>query len=282
MGVTDVQAVQNQVQKFWSPIFTPELRESNPLINLVDKKYDGEIKKAGDTVRVSQIVKVPAQRKTIGQPGYNTFESHALQTRYVDVKADQIITVATEIDDLAALQSQIGDKDSDIRQSLLKSAQEEISKFLYSLVAPSTSAPDHTFTDASISKTELSKYRKLAAQSHWANLPRFALLSPDYWDNVITDEKLTSGDFVNDKPMVAGQSGLTRYGWQMFEDDSLTGKYGLFFTPDFLHMVTQMVPEFKLSDLHGNKQHGYLLSVRLVCGAALGIQGDRKHIETAA
>jgi hypothetical protein len=49
-----------------------------------------------------------------------------------------------------------------------------------------------------------------------------------------------------------------------------------------MYLVMQEMPTFKLSDLHSNKQHGYLLSVRLIVGAKLGIDGDVKHITVDA
>jgi hypothetical protein len=282
MGITDVAAVANQIQKFWSPIFTPELRESHPLIQLADKKYSGEIKKGGDTVKVSQIVAVDAEIKTIGDSGYNTFDANALETRYVDVKADKIITAAVEVDDLADLQSQIGDKDSEIRAALLHGAMVKLNDFLYSKVSPSTTTPDHTFTDTDIEKPELIKYRKLASESHWVGAARYGLVSPEYWSIMLADEELTSADFAQDGQTVAGQTSMKRLGWNLLEDDSLSGKYALFFTPDFLHLAMQKAATFKLSDMHSNKQHGYLLSVSMVCGASLGIQGNLKHIVSAA
>jgi hypothetical protein len=38
------------------------------------------------------------------------------------------------------------------------------------------------------------------------------------------------------------------------------------------------MPEIKVSDLHSNKQFGYVISVRLVVGAEQGIDGDKKAI----
>lgn len=278
MAFTDVAAVAGQIQKFWSPIFTPELREAHPLINLLDKKYSGEIKKGGDQVTVSQIVRVPAERKTIGVAGYNTFDSNTLVTRKVDIKADQIITAAVEIDDLVELQSQIGDQDSEIRLALMHGCMENLNNYLYSLVAPSTSAPDHAIVSANVQSAELINIRKLMSEAHIPMGQRYGLMSPEYWATLISDATLRSQDYAPDGVTVAGQMALQRFGINLFEDDSRTGKYGLFFHPDFMHLVMQQEPTFKLSDLHSNKQHGYLLSVSLVCGAKIGIEGAVKHI----
>jgi hypothetical protein len=59
---------------------------------------------------------------------------------------------------------------------------------------------------------------------------------------------------------------------------SATEDFALAFHPDFMYMVAQMQPTFKLSDLHSNKQRGYLLTVDMVGGAKLGLQGNLKHI----
>lgn len=275
MSMTGLAEVADQIQKFWSPIFVPELRQSNPLIELVSKQYEGAIQKGGDTVRVSQIVKVPATRKTIGAAGYNSFDSNTLQTRYVDVKADQIITAAVEISTLAELQSQIGAQQSTIREALMAGVRENINTFLYGKVAP---AAAHEVIASDINKATLIDLRTLASKAKLPTGNRFGLISPEYWATLLNDNTLTSADYVDDKPVVGGQAGLNRMGFQMFEDDSRDGKTALFFNPDFLHFVMQMQPEFKVSDLHANKQHGYLLSVSLVCGAAQGIEGDKKHL----
>ena len=58
MSATTLTDVAQQIQKYWSPRFTKQLRASLLLGGLVDKSYQGEIKRQGDTVKVSQINKV--------------------------------------------------------------------------------------------------------------------------------------------------------------------------------------------------------------------------------
>jgi len=48
MALTSLQEVQGQVQEFWAPIFTKQLRENLMLGSLVSKEYEGSIKKGGD------------------------------------------------------------------------------------------------------------------------------------------------------------------------------------------------------------------------------------------
>jgi hypothetical protein len=52
---------------------------------------------------------------------------------------------------------------------------------------------------------------------------------------------------------------------------------GLFFHPDFLYLVSQMEPRFKISDKHAQNEFAYVMSVDWIVGAKLGIDGDKKH-----
>ena len=53
---------------------------------------------------------------------------------------------------------------------------------------------------------------------------------------------------------------------------------GLAFHPDFMLFAAQTEPTFKISDQHPNKRFGYIISVDLIYGATLGIDGASKHI----
>jgi len=50
MSATLLSDVSNQVAKFWSPMFMDELMQSTLLASLVNKQYQGEMKRGGDTV----------------------------------------------------------------------------------------------------------------------------------------------------------------------------------------------------------------------------------------
>lgn len=291
MSATLVGDVSNQVQYFWSPTFMDQLKENTLLPSLVNKAYQGEIKQYGDRVRVSQVNRPTAQRKSVGS-GHETFSTTQLSTSYVDIVADQVITAAYEFDDLVALQSQIGQQDSKIRQGLMEAVEIELNKYLYSLVAPSTSAPDHSIASVTdFNATQLNAVRKLAAQAKWAKDGGWWLLAdPSYMTDLLNAQTLTSSDYVGgEAPVIGGQMARQRFGFNILEDNSLSATVkpsfvtgsedmALAFHPDFLHLVMQTTPEIKVSDLHSNKQFGYVISIRLLVGAKLGIDGDEKHI----
>lgn len=293
MTVTDTAAVANQIQTFWSELFMQELRETHLLPTVVNKDYEGEISSGGgDTVRVSQIVAAQGENRTIGVDA-DAFSPEGLQTVKVDVKADKRAVASFKFHDLAYLQSQIGKKDSEVRAALLHGLGRQINNYLYSLVAPSTSSPDHSISGVSdLNATALSGVRVLAGQARWSrNKPWIGLLDPTYYGDVMDDTTLSSSDFTDDKPIVGGQIAQPRYGFNLFEDNTdglishLTagtagsGDKAIFFHPDFMHLVMQTQPRFKVSDLHANEKFGFVISVDIVYGAVMGIDGDKKVIE---
>jgi len=280
MGTTLLADVQEQVQTEWSAIFMQEFLESHLLASLVNKDYEGDIRKKNDTVRVSQIVSpTDTALRTIGVDA-DTFESRKLETTYVDLVADKRATESYEFEDLIDLQTIISTNDPKIRQSMMFSVGKQINDYLYSLVAPSAATPDHTITgEASLDSAAMLNLRTLASQSKWPAQERWCLADPQYYSDVVADQSYSETDFAGmDIPGMTGRVGARRYGFNILEDDSRPAQEALAFHPDWLLLAMQTEPRFKISDLHSNKQFGFVLSVDLVFGATLGINGDIKHI----
>jgi hypothetical protein len=295
MSATLLSDVSNQVATFWSDMFMDELKEASLLAGLVNKDYEGELtNKPGKTVRVSQINRPDATRKTVGS-GHEYFATSKLSTSYVDITADQVISAALEFDDLVDLQSQIGQQNSKIRQSLLEAVDIELNNYLYSKVSPSTSAPDHLISGVSdYNAASIAGDRKRAAQAKWKKEGGWWVLSdPSYYSDLLNATTLQSSEYVGpEAAIVGGQMVRQRFGFNILEDNSAglitamnrlgsstgTEDAALVFHPDFMHLVMPKMAEFKVSDLHSNKQFGYIISVKIVVGAALGIDGNKKHI----
>jgi hypothetical protein len=279
---TDIAQVQNQVQTLWAPLFQAELRAKLLLGSAINMNYSSELKAKGQVVRVSQIKKATGQTRTVGVDA-DAFESEQLQTAYVDVTANKRFVAAFEFTDLVDLQSQIGDQNSEIRKALLYGMSKQVNSYLYSLVNPSTSAPDHLLSgNAAFSKQLLIDIRQLAGESHWADEDKYLFLSPDYFADLLADTTLTNvNDFApgQDAPVIGGKNIMKRYGFNIVEDDSLAATYGLAFHKDFLLMVAQTQPTFLVSSLHSQKKFGYVISVDMIGGAALGVEGNIKHVK---
>jgi len=295
MSVTDLASVTNQIQKYWSSMFMEELRETHMLPTLVNKTYEGEIKRQGDRVRVSQINYPKGQTLTVGTNA-DSFDTAELSTSYVDVTATKRFVAAYEFQDLAELQSQIDAQDSAIRQALMFAVGQQINNYLYSLVSPSTSSPDHLIASVTdFNAAQLSGNRKLAATAKWDRSKGWVCLAdPSYYSDLLNATTLTSGDYgASDYPVIGGNIALKRFGFNIYEDNSEglstyamagTATAGadkaLCFHPDFLLWCAQTAPTFKVSDLHPTKKFGHVISVDLIGGAALGINGNVKHIFT--
>lgn len=289
MSATLLADVSEQVQKFWSPIFMDELRESLLLGSLVNKEYQGEIKALNDTVYVSQINAAEGELRTAGVDA-DSFTSEKLTTSRIGVSANKRAVASFEMEQLVDLQSQIGAQQSKIREALLFGAMKQINTYLYSKVAPSSAAPDHILSgSATMDASKILEIRMAASKAKWLKDSWYLLMDPSYYNDVLNATTLTSGDYVDDKAVVGGQVVTRRFGFNMIEDNSdgiLTlspasagAECGLAFHPDFLHLVMQTQPAFKVSDLHSNNKFGYLISVDLIFGAELGIAGSKKHIQ---
>lgn len=280
MSATKLAAVTDQVQKFWSPRFTKELRASHLLGSLVNREYRGEIKKGGDTVTVSQIV--AASGELLNAQTDDSFSSEALQVSEVSVTADKRAVASYKFNDIVDIQSLIEKDNPEVMESLMYGMNNQINNYLYSLVSPSTSAPDHDIASVTdFNSTQLSAVRTLAAQAKWRKAPGwYLLLDPQYYSDLLNSTNIVSSDFsAGDAPVVGGVIGTKRFGFSIFEDDSRSADFGLAFHPDFLLMVQQTEVQVKISDLHALGQFGYLMSVDLIFGAKLGIDGAKKHIK---
>lgn len=283
MALTSLAEVTNNIQMYWSPVFSKELRESLLLASLVNKQYEGAISQGGDTVRVSQVNAPTGQLLTIGTNA-DSFESEALSTTYIDIKCDKRAVASFEFADLAALQSQLSLEKSDVRDSLKFAIAKQINDYLYSLVSPSTSAPDHLVTGVSdCNAAQLSALRLLAAKAKWGMGNWYGLVDPSYYSDILDDTTLSSNIYgATDNPMIGGQVALPRMGFKILEDNSRGTDLGLFFHPDFMHYVAQTGVSVKISDLHSQKKFGVLMSVDIIFGAKLGINGSVKHIKVTA
>jgi len=281
MSKTVLTDVENHIQKYWAPQWMKELRENLLLGTLVNKEYDGEIKKGGDEVTVSQVNAPEGQLLTIGTDA-DAFSTEKVSTSYVKVKADKRAVAAYEFEDVVDLQSKIQGDDPEVREALMFAVRKQINTYLYSLVNPSTSSPDHLIASVTdFNASQLGACRVLASQANWGkSKPWYALLDPQYYQDILNSATMTSSDYVGgEAPVVSGQVAKGRFGFNILEDDSRSTDFGLLFHPDFMHMVMQTAPTVKVSDLHANKQFGYIMSVNVIFGAKLGINGNLKHIK---
>lgn len=286
-GTTTLEDVQDQAQQFWSPRFAKELRETTLLPSLVNREYTGDLQNLGDTVRVSQIVSPDGELLTISKDANlheaGRFRPEPLRTIKVDVPANYRAVASFEIEDLVDLQTQIGAQKSEMMDSMKFTIERILNRTLYGLVAPSSSNPDHiTNSAATMSAAVLAAERVKAGNAKWDKLkPWFSLMTPGYWGDFIQDTKLANADYHADNVIIGANGFRQRMGFLCAEDNSMPSNtpagFALQFHPDFLYLVMQQEPRVLISSTHSNGKFGYIISVDMVFGAILGIQGALKH-----
>lgn len=282
MSLTNIADLAEQVNKFWVPTWKPELMETNLIANLIDKSYSGQIQRAGDTVYVSQVSRPSGSNKAIGAAtGHEYFSTEKLATSRIAIVADRVISAAYEFDSLVDLQTDMLSNNSMIKANMLQAMSIQLNNYIYSKVNATT--PYDTVTDFNAS--QLAKLKKFAGQKKWgADKPFYVLADPSYYSDLIQSSTIVSSDFVTgDQVVVSGKIGQKRYGFTIFEDNSeglldvIATEAGtdsediaVAFHPDFLHLVIQQEPVFEIAPLTANKQWGYILACRMVCGVKEG------------
>lgn len=290
---TNLQDVQALIQTDWAPLLMGELRETALLPRLINTEYSPLILNQNDTIKVNMLKAATGQTLTINKTtgAHKAIEAEKLVIVSTEIKADKIFTASFELDNLTGLMTELDPanigNESPIRNALVQSLEKQINEFIFGKVAPHTSGVVKgvsAFTFA-----EFKKITKAASKLKWPKDGRVLLLDPEYYTDLSSEEKMSSADYVGtDLPMLDSSNAMSRSGFLIAEDNTdglLTladvaadGKAGIAFHKNFFYFVAQTIPTFKISDQHAAGKRGYLITVDLVGGGALGIEGDKKHI----
>jgi hypothetical protein len=306
MTVSDLTTVTNQIQKFWGPLGVDEFVESTALARLVNRNFTDAQGRAttvnmkGDTVYVSELGIPTGETRTIGTDA-DVFNPEEMTLNRVAVQVTKRFVASYEFEDLVQIQSQIGDADSEVRMALMQSLAEQVNSYCYSLLSVSTSAPDHLLNGISdFNSAHMATLRKLAGAAKWPKDGNWWVLAdPSYYSDIMDDTTMSSADFGGqDRPVISGQVAAPRFGFNVLEDNSdglkalfqAGGNLGLSsaavedfavaFHTKCMHLIIQEQPRFQISNLHSNKQFGFVISADLLGGGVLATNGNRKVIAT--
>jgi hypothetical protein len=282
MAVTTTTDLANQIQDIWSPIFMNEMRETHVLQSLVSKQYQGSIRQKNDTVKITQINAPSSDLRDTSN--WDTFESNKLSTSSLDLVANRRAVSSIEFEDLTQIQSIIDPaSDPSVRQALMHDVGNQINDYIYSVMVPSTSSPDHSKgSQATLTNALMAEMRELTSIAKWPkNVPHYFLMGPSYYSDFLADGDLSSSVYgFEDKMRASGVISQQRYGFDCFEDNSMAlATYGIGFLPDAVLYAAQTEPTFQLSSLHSQKRFGYVLSVDVIFGCKLSIDGASKCYE---
>lgn len=284
MTMTALTDVASQIQQFWAPTFSEELRNSLLLGSIVNRSFEGDIKKGGDTVTISCVNAPTGQLLTIGSDA-DGYTPEAVSMSHVHLKVDKRAVASYSFSDLVELQSQVNLQNDSVRKSLMYAMQKQIESYLLTLIDPSTSNPDHLIGSVTdFNAAALAACRMRASQAKWdTSKPWIVLCDPSYYSDLLNASTLVNSDNgATDFPLISGKIGMQRYGFQIYEHNLLPVDTAIVLEPSFMNMAIQQEVQVKVSDLHPTGKFGYNLSVDCIFGAALGIQGAIKHQKITA
>ncbi len=282
--LTNLAQVNEQIQKFWAPVFTQQLREQLLLGALVNKSFQGDLRQGGDTVYVSQLAAAAGELKDVGVDA-DSFSSEQMSLSRVAIVANKRSVASYKVADLVSIQSQLNEGRPEILESLRFGVSKKINDYLYTLISPSTSAPDHVVSGVStFGLSTLQAVHQLANEAKWPMDGQwYGLLSPKYYSDLLGVTAATSTDFgATDAAVISGQIALKRFGFSIVGDNSRSGSLATFFHPSFMHMVMQSEVQLKVSDLHSNQQFGYVVSADVIFGAVQAVDGNVRVIQVTA
>lgn len=279
MVQTTINDLSDQVKEYWSDMFMQELRSTNMMIDLCNRDYEGEIKEGGNQVKVTQWNAAVGETAVIGTDD-ETFTPEKATASQVAITADRIFSASFDFTTTAQLQTQLASAESEMRNALLHGVSTQVNNFLYGLF--SAAAPASAVTD--YNAAELAANRKFAGQKKWNKDGEwYNMVDPSYYIDILNATTMSSTDYVEDRPLVAGQLGTKRYGFNIFEDNSegllsLIAKAGgaatedisLAFHRNAIHFVSQMQPTFEVASLTSSYKRGFVIKVDLIGGGAQG------------
>lgn len=279
LGATKMADVAEQIQKFWGPLGLSQLYQENPLLSVVNREYEGNLQRQGDTVYVSVIKPLTGFMQTIGTDA-DSFETEKIETVRTAIQATKVFSSNIELESLAELQSQLDSGNPRLRETMIRAINNKVNAFLYSFVK--SSVVDGTSGDTGVStmsKTEFRAARVYAGAQKWPKDGNwFALLDPAFWGDISIDDKLASVDYVGETPITQSMNMRRLLDFNCAEDNSLPNDQALFFHRDWLYAVMQTGMIWNVTDLRSNYKRGVLLTCEMVGGAAKNAYiGDTLH-----
>lgn len=279
LGATKMADVAEQIQKFWGPLGMSQLYQENPMLSIVNREYEGSLKRQGDTVYVSVIKPLTGFMQTIGTDA-DTFSAEKIETVRTAIQATKVFSSNIELESLAELQSQLDSGNPRLRETMIRAINNKINSFLYSFVK--SSIVDGSTGDSGVtamSKTEFRGARVYAGSNKWPKDGNwFALLDPSFWGDVAIDSTLASMEFTGETPITQSMTMRKLLDFNCAEDNSLPTDQALFFHRDWLYAVMQTGMVWNVTDLRSNYKRGILLTCEMVGGAAKNAYiGDTLH-----
>lgn len=250
----------NIIVQSWAPQFYDTLKSQLMLAEIFRSEYEGIIKQRGDTVKVNSMNLQAAQTLTNDK---TKFDSTPIGfTQYVLTVNRQTVH-AVDITNLADLQSEeyMSKLKEEMTYQILLKIEQEVYAYYKSKVPAGnkltvTAASDYAAVDIGKQRVAMSK-KKIPLVNRWN------ILSPDYYGDALMKSQITSGDYVNGKPILEANV-PNILGFKHIEHNILDDDSGIFFHPSGLHTVIQRGINMEVVSKKASNELGFMVVADIV------------------
>jgi hypothetical protein len=211
-------AIQNFIPELWSTQLLVAFRNSHVFANLVNRNYEGEIRRAGDTVKIT----TPGAISVGAYSGTVTYETplSAQQSLLID----QDVYWAFDIDDVDAAQANV-----DLMGAYMQEAAYSLAQYVDDDLAGLYTAAGLTSISLDVGTDDHWAKLTLAAQQlDEANVPRegrWYVVTPKGYANLLATDEFVHATEAGDRTIAMGEVGEAA-GFRVFKSNNLTNTTG--------------------------------------------------------
>jgi len=260
--------LQNLIPTVWSTQMYDELRAKLKLGSFFMRDYEGEIRNAGDTVKVNQIAAPTGENIEFGVGNTLDINSEAVTVNQFEVKADRLATASFQIENLAQLQSL--EFQAQAREALVYAVMKQMEDHIESLIVPAVAQDIAPTVASDLNVGDVAELRRLLSSSKVPTQNRALFLDVNYYSDIIQKTAFASSDFIPaGSPTATGEFSSPIYGFAVGECDGFAADLGYAAHPSAMAHVMQSSMTVKLSDMHGAGKRAFLLTAEILFGAKL-------------
>lgn len=252
------------IPELWSAAFYPTLLERLPWNESVAREYEGEIQALGDTVKVPSVPQFD-EASELAEDARNDAEGVTISSQSLVVNKqlvkDFIVTSK-------AMRQSIDSMDR-LRDMAIFSILKKMQKIIIAEVVPSASAPDHQIaydSGTTLALADILEAKELLDTQNVAEGNRGMIAGVGQYNDLFNITGFTSRDFIpNGSPLTEGSISTPVLGFRV-KWTTENGNVSHFFSPEFLQMAVQQLPEVKVYDLGGEGKRAVRVNVTALMG----------------
>lgn len=251
------------IPEVWSSAFFPTLLAALPMNESVARSYEGDIKKLGDKVNISNVPEFDAAEAILeGQKVDADSVTVGSQTLTVDqeVVKDFIITDRAMVQSIDAM--------NELRNAAFYSILKKMQSIILTATVPSASAPDHQIaydSGSTLALADLLEGKELLDTQNVPEMGRCVLMDTPQANDLLNVANFTSKDYVAASPMSSGALPAQILGMQPKVSTEASAVTYLFH-PDYLNLAVQKELDVRMYDLGGEGKRALRVNSTILFG----------------